>query len=161
MLFCCVVDFVLSGLCCLAVSSCLPAVLFAVRLLATLMLWVCFVSFWIVLLLCICWYMCGCCCVLVRLFSCVCIVFSVCMRCFCCLCLCCLLLAFVQVCFAALVMDEISLLLCVVHVVWYWCPCCVCLCCFTVTAVLLFVFCVSFVSYAYVGLLLLFNVLLV
>ena len=45
MLFCCVVKFVLSVLCCLSVFSCLLVALFAVRLLATLMVFVCAVSF--------------------------------------------------------------------------------------------------------------------
>ena len=45
MLFCCGVKCVLSVLCCLAVPSCLIVVMVAVRLLATLMVFVCFVSF--------------------------------------------------------------------------------------------------------------------
>ena len=43
--FCCVVKCVLNVFCCLYVISRLLVVLFAVRLLATLMRFVCFVSF--------------------------------------------------------------------------------------------------------------------
>ena len=45
MCFCCVVKRVLPVFCCLSVLSCLLVVVFAVRLLATLMRFVWFVSF--------------------------------------------------------------------------------------------------------------------